>query len=418
MVRFDRMGEGMEIGKVADRDVVAERGLVYTDQSATRMRIAAERKMVPPIFVVADPIGSAALASFRSFRDGFLALAAAGLPAEALQLRLQRDWPEVLTPAEAGALAFFSAPGQVFAFVDQVLSSLLQRGVIAMPQEGLAGYNPDTVEIRRWVDGKLEYEQISTDRLPTLRVAQGQARTALLVKGLHKDTFAAAARLADRYLVENAFFDSVLSQGRLDAVERSVEPVVRRIERGERVIRRGFIVTETDMELLRIIRAAARGPDPGPLLGGIGLLVLIMLAAILLLSPQVSGVHLDREDLLLTVVLASGYFVLAAALNRALPVEAAGYLTVLLPTGLFTMLAAILLGTRFAALLAMILGLLALLASGMDAAAFTAASLAGLSGTFAVRDAKKRIDLIQAGVVLGFLQVAAGLMISGLASMG
>ena len=70
---------------------------------------------------------------------------------------------------------------------------------------------------------------------------------------------------------------------------------------------------------------------------------------------------------------------------------------VFLPTALFTMLAAILLGTRFAVLLTVILGFLVLLASGFDAATFAAATFAGFSGTFAVRNAEKRIDLIRAG---------------------
>ncbi len=408
---------GLEAGKVADKDVIAERDYVYIDESATRLRVEAERRLVPPIFVVDDRIGDQALSSFAAYRDGFLKLVAENLPAETLRLRFQRDWPDLLGQEEALALAAYSAPGQAFSHAGQILASLFERGVLALPEQGLGGYNPDTVEIRRWVKGRLEYEQIAADRVPTLRVALGLARTALQAKNLPRPAYQSALRLTELFLKENAFFDSVLSQGRLDAAERSVEPVVRRIERGERVIRKGFIVTETDLERLRVIRDSSRTPAWGPLLGGTGLLGLILFFSILLLSAPVSGVRLDRRHFLFTLALGTLYFVLAVGLRRVAALDAPGALAVFLPTGLFSMIAAILLGTRFAVISTIILGFLALLASGFDAVTFAAAAFAGLSGTFAARNAEKRIDLIRAGVILGLLQGAAGLLLAGFLSV-
>lgn len=416
LARLGRADIGLEVGRVADKDVIAERDYVYTDESATRLRVEAEKRLVPPIFVVDDRIGSQALASFEAFRDGFLKLAAEDLPPETFRLRFQREWPDLLGLDEAQALAAYTAPGQAFSHAAQVLTSLFERGIVAMPEQGLGGFNPDTIEIRRWVKGRLEYEQIAADRVPTLRIALGLARTALLAKNLPRPAYQAALRLTELYLKENASFDSVLSRGRLEAAERSVEPVVRKIERGERIIRKGFIVTETDMERLQVIRESSRAPNWGPLLGGTALLGLILLFSILLLSHPVSGVRLDRKHYLFTLGLGTLYFVLAVSLRRLFALDAPGSLAVFLPTGLFSMLAAILLGTRFAALSTIILGFLALLGSGFDALSFAAAAFAGLSGTFAARNAEKRIDLIRAGVILGFLQGAAGFMLSGLAS--
>ena len=41
-----------EVGKVAERDVVAARDLVYVDEVATDIRLDAERALVPAVFVV------------------------------------------------------------------------------------------------------------------------------------------------------------------------------------------------------------------------------------------------------------------------------------------------------------------------------------------------------------------------------
>lgn len=412
-----RADEGLEAGRVADKDVIAERDYVYTDESATRLRVEAEKRLVPPIFVVDDRIGSQSLAAFAAFRSGFLKLAAEGLPPETFRLRFQREWPDLISPEEAWALASYSAPGQAFSHAEQVLSSLFERGVVALPEESPPGFNPDTIEIRRWIKGRLEYEQIAVDRVATLRSALALARTALQAKNLPRPAYQAALRLTELFLKENAFFDPVLSRSRLEAAERSVEPVVRRIERGERVIRKGFIVTETDLERLRVLRESSLTPNWGPLFGGVALLGLILFFSILLLSAPVSGVRLDRRHYLFTLGLGCLYFILAVGIRRLFSLDAPGALAVFLPTGLFSMLAAILLGTRFAVLATVILGFLALLGSGFDAVSFAAAAFGGLSAVFAVRNAERRIDLIRAGVILGVLQGAAGLMLSGLVSM-
>ncbi len=413
LIRIGDAEEGLEVGKVADKDVISERDFVYTDEAATRLRVEAERRLVAPVFVVDDRVGAGALSRFDSLRDGFIKLLAENPPPQTFRLRIQKEWPDLFSQEEAQAIAAYSTPNQIFSHAGQVLTSLFERGVVALPDKGLEEYNPDTVEIRRWVNGKLEYEQIPANRVPVLRSALSLARSSLQARKLPKAAYDSAVLLVERFLEENTFFDSVLSKGKMEAAEKSVEPVIRRIERGERVVRKGFIVTETDMERLRIVQLSSRGPDIRILLSGIAFLGFILFFSILLLAPSVSGAKLDRKNLLFTLSLVAAYFVLAVALRLVFSLGEEGLLASYLPTALFTMTAAILLGTRFAALLTVILGFLALLASGFDAAVFAASAFAGLCGTFAVRNAEKRIDLIRAGVVLGLLQGAAGFVLSG-----
>jgi hypothetical protein len=40
-----------ELNRVADRDVIAEHGVSYVDEEATRLRIEAEERLVPAVFV-------------------------------------------------------------------------------------------------------------------------------------------------------------------------------------------------------------------------------------------------------------------------------------------------------------------------------------------------------------------------------
>jgi putative nucleotidyltransferase with HDIG domain len=416
LIRFDNGTEGLEVGKVADKDVIAERDFVYTDEAATRLRVDAERRLVPPVFVVDDRIGIAALSRYKALREGFLRLLSENPPPETFRLRVQREWPDLLSLEEAESIAAYSAPNQIFSHAQQVLASLFERGIVALPETGLEEYNPDTIEIRRWIDGKLEYEQIPANRVPTLRTAVSLSRAALQAKALPRPALESAAMLAERFLEENAFFDPVLSKGRLDAAENSVEPVILTHRAGERVIRKGFIVTETDMERLRVAMVSNRGPNFGLILSGTAFLCFVFFFAVLLLSPPVSGVRLDKNRSCspwgwwwrISFWRWPCAWCFPGRRRRLGPVSAdrplyhvGGH-----PPG-----------HAFCRAPDPRSGVLTLLASGFDATAFASAAFSGLLGTFAVRNAEKRIDLIRAGLILGLLQGAAAFVLAGFSSV-
>ena len=58
-----------EVGRVADRDVVASRELSYVDEDATRIRIEARKKLVPAIFRYDTAISISMLEQFTACSD-------------------------------------------------------------------------------------------------------------------------------------------------------------------------------------------------------------------------------------------------------------------------------------------------------------------------------------------------------------
>ncbi|TFG82022.1 MAG: hypothetical protein E4H20_08555, partial [Spirochaetales bacterium] len=386
-----------EAGKVADRDVLAERDVVYVDEEATAIREDAEKRLVPAVFVVDEALTSAAKASFEEFRSGFLGRLEESGSREDLLTRLASDFPSLAMSRLPERLIDYPIPANAFNQAAIVLAMVIQAGIVALPDEGLENYNPEIIEIRRWDDGPLVYEQVPVDRLATARTA---AKAALEVAQSLKLTPALtslSSDLAAAFLRENATFDSALSERRLEATAAAVEPVMRRIAKGDRVIRKGFIVTGDDLARLAALRRSIARFDVLFLLGGVLLLSALFLGSYLLLKREGRNPSFDRPAFLLIVGLASVYFCLAVAAATFLPEGIAGLIAVFMPTALLSILMAILFTERFAIVYTLSLAFSLLIATGLDASSFALALSSGIGGVLMVRKAEKRIDLVRAG---------------------
>lgn len=411
------LGEA-EVGKVADKDIVADRELSYVDEKATALRLEAEQRLVLPIFVVDDKVGAAALSRFHDFQSLLLSLSGKPYAEESLYLRVQSDFPGLLSREDILGLARFPLRTQVFSHAEAVLRSVLAEGVAAVPATGLEPYNQDYVELRRWNEGRLEYEEIPASRLPTLRTAGALVDDAISSRKLSRPLSGYVAVLVKGFVTEDAFFDAEQSARRLDSVRKRVEPVVHTIARGERIIRKGFIIGESDFAKLSAARTALSRADWGRLAGNAGLYLAVFALALLLLSPAVSGRRLRRGEYLLAAGGAFLYFLAALGLERFAALPDALHLALLLPAALFSMIFAIIAGQRFALLYGLLLSLLALIGSGLDARPFAFALLSASAASYTVRRASSRIDLVRAGSYLALFEAFIAAVLAAPGSRG
>ncbi len=405
---------GFEAGKVAERDVIAELDVVYVDAVATALRIEAEKRLVPAVFVVDDATSKAIVDEFELFKQAFLGYVAQNAGKQILLRKLAVDFPRLALTELPQRLADYPIPGNAFAQASAVLKLVLGAGVAAMPAEGLESYNPEIVELRRWSSGPLMYEQLPIEKLVSSRGIDAAALAAARKLGLTPNLTGLAADLAAAFLRENAYFDAALSARRLESAAAAVEPVMRRISRGDRVVRRGFIVTSEDMEKLGALEKTGAGFDIVYMLGGALLLSALFAGSYLLLKREGMGPNFPRSSFLLALTLACGYFMLAALVNSLYPEGRNGMMAGFLPTALLSILIAILFYERFAIIFTVSLSFGLLIASGLDGVSFALALSSGLGGVLLVRKAEKRIDLVRAGAQLGLLLFIIGFALSAM----
>jgi putative nucleotidyltransferase with HDIG domain len=309
-----------------------------------------------------------------------------------------------MTRDEIVGIASSPLRAQAFSNADAVLRRVFDNGILALPASGLERFNPDYVELRRLGAAGLKAEEIPTSKIATMANIAEAIDAEVAARRLPRPLAAETALIARGFVTENAFFDEAQSRKRLDAVGLRIEPVVRTIARGDHLIRKGFVVTDADLSLLSAALASSSRVNWGKVLGDAGLYCLFCLLSFILLGRKVSGIALDFKELLLVLGTALVFLAGTLALSRFAALDDGIYIAVFLPAALFSLLFAIILGQRFAILYGIVLALIALVATGLDARPFVVVLISAEAGAFVVRKASSRIDLVRAGAALALIE--------------
>jgi putative nucleotidyltransferase with HDIG domain len=402
-----------ELNRVADRDVFAEHGVAYIDEEATRLRIEAEERLVPAVFVYSPSATEVCRSSYRRFADLCRSIFSRGSSAEAYKLAIQAELPGAFHGDTLDALFRDPARDLILENARSALDSLLETGVVAMPQIGLEMFNPDVAELYSDNNGRVERERIPYDRLVTYD-GTDSALLGYIAGGGFSASFASLALpLLKPFVTENVFFSAQETSLRLAETRAQVKPVMKYIEEGERVIRKGFIIGEADLARLRALRDSRPGYDPRPAIGAVPILFLIYGFLVFMGGKRTMGRLLSPAELCLLAILTTLYIV-GAVLLRAVVSFNQYFAALMLPTALVIMLPAILIGPRLAATLALALPVGAFIAGSFDAPSFVFALSSGMMAAYVLQNAKRRMDLIKAGFVLAALHIftAAGLLLT------
>jgi putative nucleotidyltransferase with HDIG domain len=401
-----------ELSRVADRDVFAEHAVSYVDEEATRLRIEAEERLVPAVFVHSSTATGACRSAYRRFADLSRSIFAQGSSAGAYKLAIQAELPGAFHGDTLDALFRDPARDLILDNGQAALDRLLETGVVAMPQIGLEMFNPDVVEFYSNNDGRVERERIPYDRLVTYNDAESALARAIAGGGYSASFASLALPLLKPFITENVFFSPEETSLRLAETRAQVRPVMKYIEEGERVVRKGFIIGETDLARLRALVDSRPGYDPRPAIGAILILFLIFGFLVFMGGKRTIGRLLAPAEVCLLSILSALYITGAVMLRAMVPLG--HYFTALmLPTALVIMLPAILVGPRLAATLALALPMGAFIAGAFDASSLVFALSSGIMAAYVLQNAKRRMDLIKAGFILAALHVftATGLLL-------
>jgi putative nucleotidyltransferase with HDIG domain len=389
-----------EIGQVADRDVAAEDDVSYEDEDATRLRVEAQERLVPAVFRFSPAVEKDAVAAWKDFTGFTGTLFSEGVSAEAFKLRIQAEYPADF-PNHVLDVYYSDPDRETYGESGAaVLGNILGRGLFSLPHQGLEHYNPDVVELLTESNSRNEWERISYRNI----ITRENIAAALESEAANFSSRSAFNRIAPDLLYpfirENVFFSPSDTLQRVTEARSQVEPVVKRIEKGKRVIKKGFIITEENMRELRALNLNNPGRDPRDVVSFILLLFLIFIMLVHLSGEPFLGRVLSDQEVYLLAALTALYFVGTALLkNMAVRAEHLP-LPVVLPGALLVMLPAILVAPRLALLFAIALPLGAYVAGFFDFWAFLFALVSGVVASCSLEGAQKRMDLVKAGLLI------------------
>jgi putative nucleotidyltransferase with HDIG domain len=393
--------EDFEAGRVAERDVIAEYTVSYEDENATRLRLEAQIRRVPAVFRYSQRVNDEMRKDYSDFIQYSTELMAGDLSADAYKQEMQAKFPG-LFPGETLVRLFQNEGREEFPeFARSVLNYFWETGVFVLPQTALNFYNPDEAELLHNISGsRTERERVSYRSIITLDTLEDHFRR-YIAEGSYPPSFEAVAwEILKPFIRENVLFSEQDTEQRVAEVKIRVEPVIKYIEQGKRVIRKGFIITDEDMTQLRALEMSLSDRDPRTVAGLILILFLVWGLIIFLGSKPIVGRSLNNAEIYLLSGLSALYSIVAV-LGRNLFVNI-HYLpvSVILPTALVVMLPSILINPRLALAMGLALPLGAFFAGAFDTSAYLFALVSGVVASYSLRGAEKRMDLVKAGLII------------------
>ncbi len=392
-----------EIGSVAERDYVVERDILYLDQEATRLKREAAGKLVMPIFRVNERIGEERLQSFSEFRERLLALRREESSLDTVFLKLQVEFPGVLSKEQLARLPDTNQLPTVFEQAETILGQIFETGLIKLPGQDSELLSLGAIAVWRWMGGRLVKEEYFLEDVLTKNNLESwiEERFPEIPAQLLPPT----KDLVRAFAIENGFFDAEETEKSRQKAMEEVEPVQAKLVRDQVIVRRGDIIDAETAARIRALGEYSVTVNLNSIAGNILFLLIVFFFSLFLFQKRVVGRSLKHNQVLFLAATAL-IFLLASALLARFFTPAGGIpFSVILPTAAISILVTLIISTRAGIVLSLILALLVLPVTEMDPYSFLFVLLTGVAGTAVVQRAERRIDLVRAGVYLSALNI-------------
>ena len=262
-------------------------------------------------------------------------------------------------------------------------------------------------------EGRIQSEEIPLDQATTMQSVAAQAEARALQGAYGEEERRVVLQLLRAFVVENTFYDEESTRLRKSRARAEVEPVTEKLARGQVLVRRGDLVSDTTARKIDALGAYAKTLDVNAVLGSGLFLLLTFALALYLLSLKGSHGPVRRGQALLIMGMGLGHIIVSALVVRFAALPDWVPLSVAIPTSAMAMLVAILVSTPVGIFFSLAVSLMLLLLTAMGMQVFLFAFLSGVAATAVVLNAEKRIDLVRAGLLLS-LADAAILLVLGL----
>jgi len=403
-----------EVGKVADRDIIAVREFSYVDEEATQIRRDARQRLVTAVFRYDRERSANFIREYTVFSD-FLeeTLRNASSP-DQFVLEVQEAYPGILDRQQI--IAFFNSrnPLALVGTALAVYKQIINEGYTALPDQGMERFNQTDVEIIRIRNDHSERSQYPMQNLLTARTLRSFVQSSLVSLGRPAAQADQVLVLIRPFLRENLLFQSDESESKLEAASKQVQPVLVVIPKDHKIIRRGFIINDENFRQLEALASTGMFIDTRLFFGTVLFFGVILFFALFLFSPLMgAGTNNFAAVVFLTTVFAVHYLtalitshidIFSMSLDHAFAV----------PTALIIMLTAALKGHRTAFNLVLLLTLGMIAASGFQLPAALFCLLSGAASVRLMNITSRRIDLVRSAAILAVIQPILALLIANL----
>ncbi len=404
-----------ELGKVAERDLIVDRDLEYIDSKATELKRQAEALLVEPVFTVSDSITERVMTTFDSMVNLYLSFYSQGKSPEEVFLEIQSELPGYLDEKTVTDLYLIKEPDSFLNAIRSVLEQMMVTGITSIPDN--FKNSTDSIEVLRWRDGEKEREIIFQNDAVTIQTIPKAVEMILIDTNFTEMQTKTSVELVLRAIEENSFYDSELTEKNRARARDQVDPVIKKMVKGEVIVKKGFIITEENMIKVEALGSFSEKVNVTVFFGRFLYLLFLFIISVKLLQPPILLKTPIRNMLFLMLILFAVYSVTSSLVIRYLNLQEGMIFAAFVPTALVTILISIMINTRVGIISSIILSLSILIMPGNQIYNFIFTFLSGAFGSLIVYGAENRITLVKAGLFVSLLNTSVIIIIGLLQSM-
>ncbi|RKX88418.1 MAG: phosphohydrolase [Spirochaetes bacterium] len=263
--------------------------------------------------------------------------------------------------------------------------------------------NAGEVEIRRWVKGSLKKDKVPINQLISLKNINDAVRKILNTEEVSTFGFndrTLISRIVSEFAEEDCFLNREETLSKRQKVYNEVEPVLGKLVKGQVIIRKGDIVTEPIKSKIDALGEYSFQINVKGITGTVLFLALLFILTLYLLSENIIGIKLNREQIRLLAGLTVSYTTIAVVLFRVSGVSGWIPFSVIIPTATFAILVTILVSEHAGIIVSLFMALLLVLIAKMDIYTFLFAFFSGVGASTLAQKTEKRINLITSGLYM------------------
>lgn len=262
-------------------------------------------------------------------------------------------------------------------------------------------------DLRNRIDNLLK-SKLATRILPAdLSAAKEDLRQSAMELDISRAKRLAVAEITEEVIAANMFLNQEATDRRRAEAISEVDAVQKTVRQGEIIVRKGDVVTESDIEILERLGLQKNGINYYNIAGRVLIsLILVLLLGFYFYKYQKS-IWQDNTKLLLIELLIFAVVVFA----KILTLFQNPFVDYMVPTAMASILLTVLIGSDTALITTLFISLLISPIYDMNFNIVLTSFLAGLIGIFSVSKVKERGDIIRAGLNVSFILV---FLISGL----
>ena len=388
------------VGKVAERDVIASRDISYTDQSATEIRKTARLQTIAPIFKQESELVSDTLKKYDEFVSFVLALPHNN-EETVFEAQVQTQYPGLYKPPFLKKLEKMQNLEALLLEAQTFLKRILAVGIAEFPKKGIEGLNQTEITLLMQRGSNREYINVQTASI--IRLEDLNAYIKKEVKPAPDFDSETVSTLIRPFLQPTIIYDEKETEMRVQEVLKQIQPVIVTIQKNQKIIKRGFIVTGENYRQLQAYSDAGNYLDIGKFLGLAAFVVCLYAIGLFIFSKQVTAGRLkESQKVFLLLISVTVYLAVLFTAKSSLFVRPLDVLP-FIPAAFTAMMVTTLISAKIAVRMEFLTMLLVLTATGFKLEPALFSLFSGLSAVSLMNLTGRRMDLIKTSCQLAVI---------------